>query len=165
MGRTGYVKADYCYLEDQMEQSGFAVDMLDVNGNQVSRPEIINLTDGLAYTACVFFEGEKLEFDYTYGCKFQYLYIVNGNGLAGGLENGRGRAHKLKLTFDQTTEFYIELPEEYAPMGYFVRIPEATASHVQIEMLDASGDSNIMELSEIKLCGTLCLRAEEHTGP
>lgn len=153
-GYLGYVPATACEVYDGGELSAAEMILKDADGNSVSDRSIGVLCDRSPMTGCNMASGETLDIKLNRGSRIQYLYLINGDVTSETAFWNAGRVKKLKLVFDETQEYYVELPDtdQCEPLGCFVRIPDIVASKVRIEILETVGEDSA-RLSELKICG------------
>ncbi|MDY3250512.1 MAG: hypothetical protein SOX32_09225 [Candidatus Choladocola sp.] len=155
-GITGYVKADGCTLQEMQELSFGNMSLTDENGNVKNNSELGRLTDGNAGVSCELNKGDIIQIDYPSGCRFRYLYLINGSaGYEGSFELA-GRAKKIRVVFDDSKEYYFTLPDENEPLGTYIRVPDIAASCVKLQVVEMYGEKESggsLRLSELKLCG------------
>lgn len=154
-GYLGYVIAAACRMYDDKEISLAQVGLTDSSGELIGDRDGTLLFDGSPLTGCMLRTGDQLELKLNQGSRIQYLYLINGDVSSEEAFQAAGRVKTLKLTFDETQEFYVELADtdRYNPLGFFVRIPDIAASRVRIQVADVTGGQDAANLSELKICG------------
>ena len=99
--------------------------------------------------------GDQLDLRLKRGSRIRYLYLLTGDVSSEDAFKNSGKIKRLKLTFDETKEYYAELKKEElgSPLGCFIRIPDIAASHVVIQVLDTTQEDGTAWFSEVKICG------------
>jgi hypothetical protein len=149
--QEGYIPADACLLKDDLEAVPSSFTVTDSSGAEANRGDLSLMQDGYVGTYCRVEVGDTLNLDYADTYEFCYLYIVNGDMNATS-DSDLHAVTRMKITFDDTKEYNITLPNDSEIMGRFVRIPNVDASKVKIQILE-SGDGTAPEITELKLCG------------
>lgn len=154
-GYLGYVMAASSRMYDNKELFLTQISLTDLSDNLIEDGDGMMLFDGSPLTGCMLQPGDQLELRMNRGSRIQYMYLVNGDASSEEAFQAAGRVKTLKLVFDETQEFYVELEDtdQYNPLGHFVRIPDIAASRVRIQIVEVTDGKDTANLSELKICG------------
>lgn len=152
---AGYLPASSCRFYDARECPMAETELKDPSGSPAEGTDLSPALDGLPLTGCTVRVGESLDLTLKSGSMIRYLYLLTGDISSEKAFKDSGKIKRLKLIFDDTKEYYVELDrtELASPVGCFIRVPDIGASRVALEVLDTTQKDGTAWLSEVKICG------------